>query len=203
MKSVLIASIVTAYIFTAQDPQQTLELQYKAYIIAQQFTPNGVADIKDRILSGKKIPRAAKQFLNKNIAWEFFAKSTLSSYWDKLNKKQKKEFTKALKQTMLKRHGKYFDADKKFSVKFSGPTEYKLLRGKQFAKVDTTISILLKELELDVDFVFVSNDNRWMLCDIYIDGISSSRNYRKALRRIFKKEGYIGVMSRLKKIYLS
>tara|TARA_Y100001973_G_scaffold87317_1_gene131140 strand:- start:97 stop:708 length:612 start_codon:yes stop_codon:yes gene_type:complete len=203
MKSVLIASIVTAYIFTAQDPQQTLELQYKAYIIAQQFTPNGVADIKDRILSGKKIPRAAKQFLNKNIAWEFFAKSTLSSYWDKLNKKQKKEFTKALKQTLLKRYGKYFDANKKFSVKFSKPTEYKLLRGKQFAKVDTTISILLKELELDVDFVFVSNDNRWMLCDIYIDGISSSRNYRKALRRIFKKEGYIGVMSRLKKIYLS
>jgi hypothetical protein len=64
MKSVLIASIVTAYIFTAQDPQITLELQYKAYIIAQQFTPNGVADIKGRILSGKKIPRAAKQFLN-------------------------------------------------------------------------------------------------------------------------------------------
>jgi len=203
MKSVLIASIVTAYIFTAQDPRVTLESQYKAYIIAQQFTPNGITDIKGRILSGKKIPRAAKQFLNKNIAWEFFAKATLSSYWDKLNKKQKKEFTKALKQTLLKKYGKYFDANKKFSVKFSKPTEYKLLRGKQFAKVDTTISILLKELELDVDFVFVSNDNRWMLCDIYIDGISSSRNYRKALRRIFKKEGYIGVMSRLKKIYLS
>ena len=203
MKSVLIASIVTAYIFTAQDPQITLESQYKAYIIAQQFTPNGVADIKGRILSGKKIPRAAKQFLNKNIAWEFFAKSTLSSYWDKLNKKQKKEFTKALKQTLLKRYGKHFDANKKFSVKFSKPTEYKLLRGKQFAKVDTTVYILSRDLEFDAGFVFVSKDNRWMLCDIHIDGVSSSRNYRKALRRLFKKEGYSGVMGRLKKIYLS
>ena len=55
MKSVLIASIVTAYIFTAQDPRVTLESQYKAYIIAQQFTPNGITDIKGRILSDKKI----------------------------------------------------------------------------------------------------------------------------------------------------
>ena len=70
MKSVLIASIITAYIFTAQDPQQTLKLQYKAYIIAQQFTPDSITKIKDRILTGKKIPRAAKQFMDKNIAWK-------------------------------------------------------------------------------------------------------------------------------------
>jgi len=203
MKSILIASIITAYIFTARDPQATLKLQYKAYIIAQQFSADSISNVKDRILTGKKIPRAAKQFMNKNIAWEFFAKSTLSSHWDKLNKKQKKEFTKSLKQTLLKRYGKYFDADKKFSVRFPAETRYKLLRGEKFAKVSTVLTGITKEFEFDIDFVFIFKNKHWMLCDIYIDGISSSRNYRKALRKIFKKEGYSGVMGRLKKIYLS
>ena len=203
MKSVLIASIITAYIFTAQDPQQTLKLQYKAYIIAQQFTPDSITKIKDRILTGKKIPRAAKQFMDKNIAWKFFAKSTLNTHWDKLSNKQKKEFTESLKQSLLKRYGKYFDSNKKFSVRFPIATEYKLLRGEKFAKVKAIISGTTREFEFVTDFIFVFKEKRWMLCDIYIDGISSSRNYRKALRRIFKKEGYSGVMGRLKKIYLS
>jgi len=200
MKSVLIASIITAYIFTAQDPQQTLKLQYKAYIIAQQFSPNNIAKIKSSIISGKKIPRAAKQFMSKNIAWKFFAKSTLSTHWDKLSKKQKKEFTESLKQSLLKRYSKYFDSNKKFSVTFPIATEYKLLRGEKFAKVKAIISGITSEFEFVTDFIFVFKDKHWMLCDIYIDGVSSSRNYRKALRRIFKKEGYSGVISRLKSL---
>ncbi len=200
MKSVLIASIVTAYIFTAQDPQQTLKSQYKAYIIAQQFSPNSIAKIKNRILTGKRVPRAAKQFMKKNIAWEFFAKSTLSSHWDKLGKKQKKEFTNTLKQSLLKRYGKYFDSNKKFSVKFPIATEYKLLRGEKFAKVKAIIAGTTREFEFVTDFIFVFKEKRWMLCDIYIDGISSSRNYRKSIRKIFKKEGYTGLISRLKNL---
>ena len=203
MKSVLIASIITAYIFTAQDPQATLKLQYKAYIIAQQFSPNSINKIKGRILTGKRVPRVAKQFMNKNIAWKFFAKSTLSTHWDKLSNKQKKEFTESLKQSLLRRYGKYFDSNKKFSVTFPIATEYKLLRGEKFAKVKAIIAGTTKEFEFVTDFIFVFKDKHWMLCDIYIDGVSSSRNYRKALRKVFKKEGYSGVMSRLKKIYLS
>lgn len=203
MKSVLIASIITAYIFTAQDPQSTLKLQYKAYIIAQQFSPNSINKIKDRILTGKRVPRSAKQFMSKNIAWKFFAKSTLNTHWDKLSNKQKKEFTESLKQSLLKRYGKYFDSNKKFSVTFPIATEYKLLRGEKFAKVKAIIAGTTREFEFVTDFIFVFKDKHWMICDIYIDGVSSSRNYRKALRKVFKKEGYSGVMDRLKKIYLS
>ena len=200
MKSVLIASFITAYIFTAQDPQQTLKLQYKAYIIAQQFSPNSIAKIKSNIVGGKRVPRSAKQFMNKNIAWKFFAKSTLNTHWDKLSKKQKKEFTESLKQSLLKRYSKYFDSNKKFSVTFPIATEYKLLRGEKFAKVKAVIAGTTKEFEFVTDFIFVFKDKHWMLCDIYIDGVSSSRNYRSSLRRIFKKEGYKGMMKRVKNI---
>ncbi len=199
MKSILVASIVTAYIFTAQDPQIVLSHQYKAYIIAQQFNPSGVIKVRDRILNDKKkLPRAAKQFLEKNFAWGVFAKNTLSSQWGELGKKQQKEYTNALKKMMLKRYARYFHPDKIFSVKFPNSTDYKNLRGEKFAKVKTIISSVSTDAELMADFVFIFKDKHWMLCDMYIDGVSMSRSYRSAMRKIYKKQGYSGVMSKLK-----
>jgi len=199
MKSILMASIITAYIFTAQDPQIVLSHQYKAYAIAQQLNPSGIIKIRDRILNDKKkLPSAAKQFLEKNIAWKFFAQSTLHTHWDSLNTKQQKEFTMSLRKMMLKRYAKYFDPNKKISVKFPTPTDYRLLRGEKFAKVATVVSSIANESEFDADFIFVFKDNRWMFCDIYIDGVSKSRSYRTALRRLYKQHGYNGLISKLK-----
>ena len=199
MKSVLLTGILAAYIFTAQDPQIVLSHQYKAYVIAQQLNPNGINKLKERILNDKKkLPRSAKQFLEKNIAWKFFAQSTLHTNWDNLNAKQQKEFTMSLRKMMLKRYAKYFDPNKKFSVKFPKRTDYRLLRGEKFAKVATVVSSVANESEFDADFIFVFKDNRWMLCDIYVDGVSKSRSYRTALRRLYKKHGYNGLISKLK-----
>ena len=200
MKSILAISIISAYIFTAQDPQIVLSQQYKTYIIAQQVTPNAITKIRDRILDdNKKLPRAANQFINKNLAWDIFAKSTLHSQWDELNSKQRKEYTNILKKTMLKRYGKYFDPNKKFSVVFPTVTQYKNLREHKFAKVKTIISSTTNDAELVVDFIFIFKNNRWMLCDVYVDGVSKSRSYRAAMSKIFKKQGYSGIISKLKK----
>ena len=201
MKSILLASIVTAYIFTAQDPQIVLSHQYKAYVIAQQLSPNGIIKIRDRILNDKKkIPRAAKQFLQKNFAWDVFAKSTLHSQWDELGVKQRKEYTKALKKMLLRRYAKYFDPNKKFSVKFVRPTDYKMLRGEKFAKVTTIVSSIANESEFEASFIFIFKDKRWMLCDMYTDGVSMSRSYRSAMHALYKKYGYSGIMKRVKNI---
>ncbi len=200
MKNILIASIITAYIFTAKDPQIVLSHQYKAYAIAQQLNPSGIIKIRDRILNDKKkLPSAAKQFLEKNFAWEVFAKSTLNSHWESLSSKQQKEYVSALRKMMLKRYAKYFDPDKKFSVKFSYPTDYKNLRGKKFAKVRTIVSSISNDSEFVAEFIFIFKDKHWMICDMYLDGVSKSRSYRSAMRKVYKKYGYAGIMSKLRK----
>ena len=199
MKSILLTGLVAAYIFTAQDPQITLLHQYKAYTLAQQLNPSGITKMRDRILNDKKpLPRAAEKFINKNIAWGVFAKSTLHSQWSELGTKQRKEYTNALKKMMLKRYGKYFDPDKIFSVKFPQATDYKNLRGEKFAKTKTIISSISNDSELVVDFIFIFKDKHWMLCDVYVDGVSKSRSYRNAMRSLYKKYGYAGIISKLK-----
>tara|TARA_Y100000034_G_scaffold129752_1_gene186815 strand:+ start:79 stop:687 length:609 start_codon:yes stop_codon:yes gene_type:complete len=199
MKSIIIASIVAAYIFTAQDPQIVLSHQYKAYAIAQQFNPSSITKVRDRILNDKKkLPRAAKKFLEKNFAWDVFAKSTLHSQWDELGTKQQKEYTNILKKMMLRRYAKYFDPNKIFSVKFPNQTDYKNLRGEKFAKVKTIISSVSNESEFEADFIFIFKDKHWMICDVYIDGVSKSRTYRSAMRKLYKSHGYVGIISKLK-----
>jgi ABC-type transporter MlaC component len=199
MKSAIVISIISAYIFTAQDPQIVLSQQYKTYVLAQQLNPGVITSIKNRILNGKKpLPRSAKQFLEKNIAWDVFAKSTFHSSWDKLTTKQHKEYTSILKKMMLRRYAKYFDPNKIFSVSFPHPTDYKNLRGEKFAKVATIVSSITNESEFEAEFIFIFKDKHWMLCDIYIDGVSKSRSYRSAMRKIYKKYGYSGVISKLK-----
>jgi ABC-type transporter MlaC component len=199
MKGILAIGIISAYIFTAQDPQIVLSQQYKTYVLAQQLNPGAITRTRDRILNDKKkLPRAAKQFLEKNIAWDVFAKSTLHSQWDELGVKQRKEYTKFLKHMMLRRYAVYFDPNKKFSVSFPEPTDYRNLRGKKFAKVTTIVSSVANESEFEAELVFIFKDKHWMLCDIYIDGVSKARSYRAAMRRIYKKHGYAGIMSKLK-----
>jgi len=199
MKGILAISIISAYIFTAQDPQIVLSQQYKTYVLAQQLNPGAIIRTRDRILNDKKrLPRVARQFLKKNIAWDVFAKSTLHSQWDELGVKQRREYTKILKKMMLRRYAKYFDPNKKFSITFPQPTDYKNLRDDKFAKVTTIVSSIANESEFKAEFVFIFKDKHWMLCDIYIDGVSKSRSYRSAMRRMYKKHGYAGIISKLK-----
>jgi len=199
MKSILVASILAAYIFNGQDPQIILSQQYKAYIIAQQLNPHGVIKMRDRILNDKRrLPKSAKQFLEKNFAWDVFAEATLHNVWSELGTKQKKEYTKALKHMLLKRYAKYFNPDKKFSVRFPNQTLYKNLHGKKFAKVTTIISSISSDSELEAEFVFIFKNKHWMICDLYIDGVSKSRSYRTAMRKLYKKYGYSGIISKIK-----
>ena len=194
--SLLVTTLVSSFFFTAQDPQVMLSKQYKSYITAQAMTPGSVNKYRDRIMETKKpFLKSTRLFLDTNIDWELYAKSIFSpKYWDSLTKKQKKNFIKLLQKVHIRKYAKHFSANTKFSVHFDKPTEYKLLRGEEFARVRTTVKSRSHDVEFDVDFVFHMGTERWALCDIYIDGLSKSKIYRREVRNIFKKKGYAGVM---------
>jgi ABC-type transporter MlaC component len=195
MKSILITAMVSAYLFSNADPQETLKTQYKAYVAVQAFNPGGVEKYRDKVLhKTKKIPRSARTFLSANIDWEAYAESVFRPNWNKLTKRQKRKFKKLLQRDAIQRYGHLFSPDLKFSAKFNNPTDYKLLRGNKFARVRVTLASTRTDAEAEVDFIFRQGLKRWAICDVYIDGVSKSKSYRRAVRRIYKKEGYKGVM---------
>ena len=50
----LLAAAVTAFLFTAGDPQIMLDTQYRAYTKAQAFFPEKINKYRDRTLNKKK-----------------------------------------------------------------------------------------------------------------------------------------------------
>ena len=200
MKTLIAAAMISTYFFNAEDPQRTLETQYKTYISVQAFNPSGIEKFRNRLLDATKhMPKSAREFIDTNIDWEVYAESIFRPNWDKLTKVQQVKFKKLLQRDAIERYGHLFSPSTKFSVKFNGSTQYKVLREHKFAKVSTTISSLKSDAEINVDFVFRRGPVRWALCDVHVDGVSKSKSYRRAVRKIYKKEGYDGVVKAFRK----
>jgi len=200
MKTLIAAAMISTYFFNAEDPQRTLETQYKTYISVQAFNPSGIEKFRNRLLDATKhMPKSAREFIDTNIDWEVYAESIFRPNWDKLTKVQQVKFKKLLQRDAIERYGHLFSPSTKFSVKFNGDTQYKILRGRKFAKVSTTISSLKSDAEVDVDFVFHLGPERWALSDVYVDGVSKAKSYRSSVRKIYKKEGYEGVVRAFQK----
>ena len=195
MKSLVVAAMATAYFFNGEDPRRMLDTQFKSYATMQDVDPAGIEGYRKKLLdSTMHMPKSVQKFIDANIDWEVYAESIFRPNWDKLTKAQQVRFKKVLQRDAIDRYGHFFSPSTKFSVKFNGDTQYKVLRGNKFAKVSTTISSLKSDAEVDVDFVFHLGPERWALSDIYLDGVSKSRTYRREVRKIYKREGYEGVV---------
>lgn len=197
MKTSLVIAMVSSFLFSTEDPQKMLNKQYSAYITTQAINPSGVRKYRDRITNTKRpLPKSARLFIDTNIDWELYAQSSFGEKkWEELSTKQKKAFKILLRKVHLKKYAKYLSPNVKFSAIFNGPTKYKQLKGHEFAKVSTTLTSSTRGISFDVDFIFHKNDQRWSLCDVYVDGVSKSKNYRTQIRKIYKKDGYKGVMN--------
>jgi ABC-type transporter MlaC component len=201
MKSLVVVAIATAYFFNGEDPRQMLDTQFKSYTTMQSTDPACIERYQKKLLdSTRHMPPSARKFLDTNIDWEVYAESVFRPNWDKLTKAQQKEFKGVLQREAIDRYGDLFSPSMKFSVKFNGDTQYKLTRGHRFAMVSTTISSLKSDAEVDADFVFHLGPEQWALSDIYLDGVSKSRTYRQEVRKIYKKEGYEGVVRAFQKL---
>jgi len=199
MKSLAVA-VVSAYLFTGSDPQIMLNTQYKAYSTMQAFNSSGISKYKEKILNeSKDMPISARIFLNNNINWELYAASIFRSDWDKLTRSQKKRFKHTLQHDIINRYGHLFSSSTRFAVTFKGDTKYKMLRGKSFAKVGLVISSISSDAEVDIDLIFHKGLVRWALCDVYIDGVSKTKIYRREVRKIYRNKGFDGVIEAFEK----
>lgn len=78
------------------------------------------------------------------------------------------------------------------------------VKGKDFAgrkRVKTKIEVPDEAVDFDVnyDMVFDAKKNRWRIYDLILDEESLMSNYREQFDRIIAKEGFNGLMSRLRK----
>ncbi len=135
---------------------------------------------------------AIKKIIQENFDSTLMAKNALGSYWNKLSKKQKIEFTKLFEDLFQESYTKMvLDFLKKEEIKYEKEEE----KGNE-AIVKTRI--LKMEDEIPVYYHLRKVGNKWLIFDVDIDEVSIVGNYRRAFSRIIRIASFKALMKKMR-----
>lgn len=114
--------------------------------------------------------------------------------WSGLKDAQKTEFLDLL-QGMLKRaYVQRFKPGHSVSVRYG-----KIKKGKKDGRVQVRTEIRVKRTRAEVWYSLRPVKGQWRIYDIVVDEASQLRTYRRSFRKALKKDGWKGLIDRMKK----
>lgn len=156
--------------------------QVLAIMVDESITGTGAAK--------KKLDKAW-EVINKYFADAEMTRRVMAKYWNKRTPEEQKEithlFSELLRRSYLSRL-ELFEGQEIFYDKerIEGET----------AKIDSHLDYHGERIP--IGYSLLKKDGKWMLYDMVIDGVSLIANYRRQFSKIISKEGYEGLVKRLK-----
>jgi len=148
------------------------------------------------LLKDKELDKATRrekigEVISNRFDFRAMSQRTLATNWKKASTEQKKEFiglfSKLIENTYIGRVEAYTDE----KVDYPGEK----VKGKK-AVVETLI--LTASADIPVNYkVYLKND-KWWVYDVVIEGISLISNYRSSYQEIVKKDGFEGLIAKMK-----
>jgi len=136
--------------------------------------------------------KAVWTVVEKNFADQEMVRRTAGSHWKSLDPEQRKEltvlFTKLLWRSYLGRLREFENQ------KISYTKE--MIDG-DYAEVES--QIVHRGEKIPLNYKLIRLDGRWLIYDMVIDGMSLVANYRRQFNQIINREGYPGLVGRLRK----
>jgi phospholipid transport system substrate-binding protein len=133
-----------------------------------------------------------RQAIDEQFDWEEMSRRSLARYWDQRTEGEKKEFVR-LYSDLLERT--YMDKVEGYSgekVTYEGESVddgYAVVRVKIVTKKNTDIR---------VDYRLKREENKWLVYDVSIEGVSLVNNYRIQFNSIILKSSYENLVKRLR-----
>ena len=136
---------------------------------------------------------AIAQELDGALDYAEMAKLTLPTAWDGFAPDQRSEFVRLLQKMVQNTYVRRFKPGTPAQVAY-GAT--KTLPNGRF-EVATTI--VVNKVSADVHYLLLPGDGHWSVYDLVVDEASQVQSYRKNFGKILDKEGYGGLITRMKK----
>jgi phospholipid transport system substrate-binding protein len=125
--------------------------------------------------------------------WEEIAERSLGLYWKERTAEEKREFTRLLKNLLLDSYlTKIIDNYSGESVLF----DKEIVDGDR-AQVESRI-VNKAEKSIVIGARLMKKDNKWLVYDLIIEGVSSLKNYRAQFYDIIRQSSYSELLKRLK-----
>ena len=162
-------------------------------IDAVRTSVDGILDI---LKKGDTMDEAARRSAMEAIIDERFdframSQRTLATNWKKASDAEKQEFTDLFKQLIQSSYVGKLEAYTNETVEYV--TEK--TKGRK-ALVETVIKTASADIPLN--YKMYSKDGNWLVYDVIIEGVSLISNYRSSYQTIVKKEGFDGLMAKMK-----
>ena len=115
---------------------------------------------------------------------------TLATNWRKASKEEQQQFVELFSQLIQNTYIGRVEAYTDEGVTYPGE---KVTNNR--AVVDTLI--ITSSAEIPVSYKLYLKDDRWLVYDVNIEGVSLISNYRNSYQEIVKREGFTGLLTKM------
>lgn len=156
----------------------------------------------DKVLKSKKSaddPAARAEMraiVNGFLDYDELARRSLGIHWEKLQKPQREEFTRTLRELIEKSYEKRLRTDLDYSISYGAET----MKGED-ATVATTVKVKTKGKSTDasIDYKLRKVGDKWLVFDVITDEVSMVRSYREQFNKIISTEGFDELLKKMRK----
>lgn len=135
---------------------------------------------------------AIKKIIAENFAIDAMAQKSLGSFWDKLYKAQRSEFTNIFKDLFQESYtGMVLDFLNREKILY---TQEDSDPGETMVK---TIIVKAND-EIAVDYFLAPRGQHWLVHDVKIDGVSIVGNYQKSFAKVIERESYKALLAKMR-----
>ena len=136
--------------------------------------------------------RLIRQAADNRFHWAAIARSAMGVYWNNLTPDQKKEFTELFTDLV---EGVYMGRIESYSGEKINYLGDDIDNGYGVVKM---VIVTHKGTEIPITYRVMKEDEKWLIYDVQIEGISMVNNYRKQISYIMNNSSYEELVEKLK-----
>lgn len=130
------------------------------------------------------------------LDYEALSKKALGSHWEAKSPAARSEFVDLLRQLVQRSYKQNLERTLGYRVRYTGGEDAKdgvIVRTVARSRSNP------RAPEVSIDYRMHRVDGQWRVYDVVTDGVSMIRNYRNQFNRIIDKEGWDGLIDRMRK----
>jgi phospholipid transport system substrate-binding protein len=147
---------------------------------------------EEKALAGK-VTTSVRDFLD----IDELGKRAMSDQWAKLTPAQQQEFLTTLRSLIEDNYVRGLRANLSYTVDYTGESTDK--DGNVIVTTDVNTKRKGRPYKIEIDYVLKKEGSSFKAWDVITDGVGLVDNYRTQFNKIIEKEGFNGLIARMKK----
>ena len=160
------------------------------------------ADVRRLLQTGGRSARARasqdaeiQRILSGMIDFRELGRRALGDAWEEQSAEQRDEFVRLLSQLMQRSYREGLETTLRYEISLAGESTDD---GEQIVETSAQNRENRREPAISIAYRIYRNEGRFQVVDVVTDGVSMLRNYRRQFRRILRREGWDGLMNRMR-----